>query len=844
MKVSVAWLRALIPSFESSSFASLDAKGIAARLTGVGLEVEAIHRFGEGLEPVVLARVVSTRPHPSRSGLQLVTVDRGGGTQEVVCGAKNVPPPGGMVVLAPLGTHLPAAAGGKGMTIAPRAIAGVTSEGMLCSESELGIGFGTPKAGAAEDDGHSDAGILVLPDDFAAPGTPLRDAIPTVMDDILEIGVTPNRPDALGHVGVARELAAILGLPWQFPSASLAERLDERETGSVARVTIDEAARERCPHYGALAVFDVSIAASPLWIRYRLHALGVRSISNVVDVTNLVMLEFGHPLHAFDLDHLDGPAIHVRLAREGEEVVTLDGEKRTLVADDLVICDGGPNGGKPVALAGVMGAGNSEISSSTKRVLLECAYFDPRSVRRTARRHGLHTESSHRFERGVDPSGVETVLAQAGSLTGHLSHGALSKAPLHVVGARPTRVSIPYRHGRLEQLLGMKVERAEAQGILERLGCELRFEGGVRFEGDVAIVLAPTHRPDLGREVDLIEEVARVIGFERIPTEAPPIKPQLPRPVGVTERRARLTCRDLGLSEAVSYGFASPKELEILGAPAPVVRLQNPLGEERSVMRTSLLPGLLAGLRRSRNRGERRVRLFEVGARFLAGGDEAAKGLCDEVSSLAVVLAGPRDTWLGQGDEVDVWDAKGIALEIVARMCGREGEVSLLGEQRPSHLHPRGAASVSVPNGDGLTTVGTFGPLHPDVVDALELDGPAMVIELDLRAIGALGAPIAQFSPLPAVPSSTRDLALEVDEPVVAGELGKALRQGAGPLCVSVEVFDVYRGKGVTAGRKSVAFRLTYRDPNGTRTLTDAEVDAANQKALAATKTFGAAQRA
>jgi len=841
MKVSVAWLRALIPALDGSSFASLDAKGIAARLTGVGLEVEAIHRFGEGLEPVVLARVVGVRPHPNRSGLQLVTVDRGSGTQEVVCGAKNVPPPGGLVVLAPLGAHLPAAGGGRGMTIAARAIGGVTSEGMLCSESELGIGFGTPKAaaGAEADDGHSDAGILVLPDDFAAPGTSLRDAIPTVIDDILEIGVTPNRPDALGHVGVARELAAILGLPWQFPTVSPADRSDAQTTASVARVTVDEAAKARCPHYGAVAVFDVGIAASPLWIRYRLHALGVRSISNVVDVTNLVMLEYGHPLHAFDLDRLDGPAIHVRLAREGEEVVTLDGEKRTLVADDLVICDGGPDGGKPVALAGVMGAGNSEISSGTRRVLLECAYFDPRSVRRTARRHGLHTESSHRFERGVDPAGVEAVLGQAGSLTVHLSHGALAKEPLHVVSSRPTRTTITLRHHRLEQLLGLSVDRAEAQGILERLGCALSWEG------DTATVTTPTHRPDLGREVDLFEEVARVIGFDRIPTEPPAIKPQPPRAVGVADRRARHIGRELGLSEAVSYGFASPRDLEILGAPPPVVRLQNPLGEERSVMRTSLLPGLLAGLRRSRNRGERRVRLFEVGARFLAGGADASLGLCDEVPSLAVVLAGPRDTWLGQGDEVDVWDAKGIALELVTRMCGAETEVRHLeADQRPAHLHPRGAAAILVRVGDSVASVGTLGPLHPDVVEKMELDGSAVVIELDLRAIAALGVPIPQFQPLPAVPASTRDLALEVDEPVVAGEVARALREGAGVLCASVEVFDVYRGKGIATGKKSVAFRLTYRDPNGTRTLTDAEIDAANQKALAATKSLGATQRA
>jgi len=820
MKVSVAWLRALIPSLD----ASIDTKSIATRLTSAGLEVEAILRFGEGLEPVVVAKVVSTRPHPNKSGLQLVTVDRGGGTQEVICGAKNVPPPGGLVVLAPLGTTLPAAAGGKGMTIGARAIGGVTSEGMLCSESELGIAFAIAK-GEAE----TDAGILVLPDGLAAPGTPLREAIPTVMDDVLELGVTPNRPDALGHVGIARELAALLNIPWTFPTGSVADKLGEKSTASVAKVTIDEAARERCPHYGALAVFDVTIGPSPLWIRYRLHALGVRSISNVVDVTNLVMLEYSHPLHAFDLDRLEGPAIHVRLARDGEEVVTLDGVTRKLTADDLVICDGGTGGGKPVAIAGVMGAGNSEISASTKRVLLECAYFEPRGIRRASRRHGLHTESSHRFERGVDPAGVPAVLAQAGALTVHLAGGARAKEPLHVVASEPKRVEITFRHERLEQLLGMEIDRKEARALLERLGCA--------FSGDK--VLAPTHRPDLGREVDLIEEIARVRGFDAIPTVLPAIQPQKPRSTGVVERRVRFLARDLGLSEAISFAFASPRELQIVGAPAPVVHLQNPLGEERGVMRTSLLTGLLTGLRRSRHRGERRVRLFEVGARFLEGGPEADKGLCDEVPSFAAVLAGPRDAWLGQGEDVDVWDCKGVATELVARLTGRPADVEMLRE-RPVHLHPRGAARVLVQG----TVVGTFGPLHPDVVDALGLDGPAQVIELDLRAIEQLGVPVPQFQALPTMPSSTRDVALEVDEALVAGELVSALRAGAGALCASVEVFDVYRGKGVAAGKKSVALRLTYRDPAGQKTLTDAEVDAAQQKAVAATNALGAALRA
>jgi len=834
MRVSVSWLRALVPGL------TLDTPAIAERLTRAGLEVESIHSFGAGLDPVVVAKVVEVRPHPTKSGLRLVKVDRGGSPaqiQEVVCGAPNVPDPGGLVVLAPVGTHLAAAAGGKGLTLTPRTIAGVVSEGMLCSESELGIAFAISKSGAGEGD-EAEAkgdGILVLPNDAGEPGTPLRKVVPAVTDDILEIGVTPNRPDALGHIGVARELAALLELPFGVPEPSAPNRILPARIESMVRVTVDKDAVERCPHYGALAIVDVTVGPSPLWVRYRLHALGVRSISNVVDVTNLVMLEYGHPLHAFDLDRLDGSAIHVRLAREGEQVVTLDGVTRTLVADDLVICDGAKDGGKPVALAGVMGAGNSEISASTKRVLIECAYFDPRGVRRTARRHGLHTESSHRFERGVDPGGVVDVLSQAGALVVRLAGGAAVTGMINAIGKEIAPQTIALRHARIEQLLGDTVDPAEVSGILDRLGCDVE-----PWVDGVTKVTVPTHRPDMQREVDLIEEVARVRGYDRIPTVMPRVSAQPPRDTGLLEQRVRVAASELGLSEAVHYAFANPRELEAIGAPKPVVFLANPLGEERSVMRTSLLPGLLSALQRSRRRGEKRIRLFEVGTRFLAGGSEASHGLCDEVPSFAAVLAGPRDVWLGRGDELDVFDAKGVAEEIVRRVLGREPRVELLhGDARPMHLHPRGAASLLV----GDVKIGTLGPLHPDLVDRFELEGPALVIEIDLRALESLGIETPAFRPLPTLPASSRDVALEVDEQVPAGDLERKLREGAGDICETIEVFDVYRGKGVAAGKKSIAFRLTYRDPKMARTLTDAEIDKQHHKALENTKSLGAIPR-
>ena len=306
------------------------------------------------------------------------------------------------------------------------------------------------------------------------------------------------------------------------------------------------------------------------------------------------MLEYAQPLHAFDLDRLDGSAIHVRLARKDEQLVTLDGVTHTLTEDDLVICDGGEGGGKPVALAGVMGGGNSEVSSETTRVLLECAYFEPRGVRRSARRHGLHTEASHRFERGVDPGAIADVAAQAAALMVRLGHGAAVSGMLNALGKTFSPTTLVLRHARIEHLLGVAVPEDEAAAVLDRLGCEVS-----PWADGVLSVTVPTHRPDLQREVDLIEEIARVRGFDRIPSELPAITPQPPRSTGVVERRTRHLARELGLSEAVNYAFTSPRELEATAAPAASVHLKNPLGEERSVMRTSLLPGLLASLSRA-----------------------------------------------------------------------------------------------------------------------------------------------------------------------------------------------------------------------------------------------------
>lgn len=824
MKASYAWLCGLLPGLEAVPSAE-----VARRLTAAGLEIEGVVEFGAGTEALLVARVESIEPHPSKSGLRLVTVDHGRGTQRVVCGAPNVPDPGGLVVLAPLGATLPAV----GMTIAPRAIAGVPSEGMLCSEREMGLG-----------EGHE--GILIL--SRGEPGEPLTRALPSARDTIFEINVTPNRPDALGHAGIARDLAALLDLTPQAPVneaqlqalRSLQISADDLApgAGALGGVGLSIEAAGRCPEYGGAIVEGVAIGPSPLWVQHRLASLGVRPINNVVDATNLVLFELGQPTHAFDLDKLRGGRVAVRQARAGEKLTTLDGKERALDADDLVIADGEG----PTALAGVMGGGDSEISATTTRVFLECAYFEPRGVRRVARRHGLHSEASHRFERGVDREGVQAAMRRLIALVIELSPGArLVAGPHHVVKAPFVPAEIPLRWARLDALLGAPIPPDEARAILRKLGCVEASAGG---EG--ARFLAPGHRPDLTREADLIEEVGRIRGYDRIEAVLPAILAQA-QPLARLEAELRRAAVELGLSEAVTYAFVAPAQLEALGAPAASVRLSNPLTEERSVLRTSLLPGLLEATGRARRHGERSLRLFTVGSIFLAPGGGLDPALPTERRRLAAVLAGPRASYLSKPEEHDVFDAKAAAVELASRALRREASVAVFAAaERPAHLHPRGAGQVLVAG----QVVGQFGLLHPDVVERLDLGGPAVVVELDVDALSALGRVTPRAAPVPRLPAVARDLSFEVPDAVPAGEVARMIREVGGDLCEHVEVFDLFRGGNIPEGRRALAFRMTFRDPlaraghEGARTLTDAEVEERTVKIReSVSKQLGAVQR-
>jgi phenylalanyl-tRNA synthetase beta chain len=816
MRVSYTWLRELLPGLTASP------QEVADRLSAAGLAVDGVEARGTALSQVRVARVTALEPHPKRSGLRLVTVDHGAGTQKIVCGAANVPEPGGLVVLAPLGAKLPSLP----EPLAPRDIGGVPSEGMLVSEVELGVAA-------------SSEGILLL--DAGTPGQSLAELVPGAVDWIFELDVTPNRPDALGHRGVARELSALYGLPFAAPQLGKASKQSSVALESL--IQVENRDLERCPHYGAGAVLDVTIAPSPLWLRFRLESLGVRAISNVVDLTNLILLEHSQPMHAFDLDRVRGGKIIVRRAAAGEPFTTLDGVERKLDADDLIIADGeGPS-----ALAGVMGGADSEIRASTKRVLLECAYFTPRGVRRTARRHGLHTESSHRFERGVDYGAVANVLEHAKVLLAELSGGSVVGGAIHARGAEQQPPRITLRSSRMDSLLGVPVPFAEAGQILERLG--FGVAPGADPKQPSFEVNGASHRPDVTREVDLIDEVARVRGLENIPARLPAVAPQPPRRSGEIDRSVLAIATSLGLSEALTYAFVDPSALARLSAPPASVRVANPLGEERSVMRTSLLPGLLEALGRARRRGEARVRLFCLGATFHPPLQTATGGarprqpgdvgaLPTEKLGFAALLAGPRLEQLAlDPPSVDVYDAKAVAIEMVERVSNRAATVRFVGESDTTrHLHPRGAAELLV----GDSVVGRFGPLHPDVVDSFDLGGPAQIVEIDLEALESLGSVVPRYRTIPRLPPVTRDLSLVVADTVNAGTVAGVLAKAGADLCESIDLVAEFRGGSVPAGKRSLTFRVIYRDPKTrtegaeARTLTDPEVDAVEGRMLKA----------
>ena len=787
MRISLSWLADYVPLPAADE--------VARRLTAVGLEVEGVERIGAALDGVVAARILSSEHHPQADKLSICQVDGGGGPVQVVCGATNWKV-GDVVPLATPGTRMPA-----GHRIDDAKLRGVDSHGMLCSARELGLS-------------EEAAGLLLLPED-AVPGTPVARVL-GLEDVVLEVNVTPNRPDALSHLGVARELAAATGAAVTSPEPGLQQKAPPASAS--LKVTIQ--APDRCYRYAARVIDGVKIGPSPAWLARRLEACGVRSISSVVDATNFVLLERGQPLHAFDLDKVAGAEIVVRMARPGEKLVTLDGVERTLSPDDLVIADRD----HASALAGVMGGGTSEISAGTSRVLLESAWFEPTGVRRTARRHGLHTEASHRFERGVDPEGVVAALDRCAAMIAGLSGGTVRRGAVdaHPRARRPVDVALPWK--RPGQVLGMPISRKEARTALVALGFELRATGP-----KAGTFRVPSWRLDVTREEDLIEEIIRLRGYDAIPETLPPISsdtPAPPRDAQVTER-ARQALEGAGFSEAVNFSFVAPADLKPLakgGAPAGIA-LQNPISADLAVMRSSVLPSLLKGLAYNRRQRVEDVRLYELASIYLprradAEGDAPAH----EELRLAGVASGRRHPvgWSAGGDPVDFPDLKG-ALEALLEGLGIDGARWAHGG--PSWLHPRSATTIEWRDPGGVARVlGVAGEVHPRVAEAFDLPRGVFAFDLSFEELRRAAVLVRGHADVPRFPAVLRDLAVVVADDVDARAVLDAVR--ADTLVEDVTLFDVYRGPPIPDGRKNLAMAIRYRAVD--RTLTDADADAAH----------------
>jgi phenylalanyl-tRNA synthetase beta chain len=783
VNVSRRWLEAFLRR-------PLDTRDLVTRLGMLGAPVDAVVPLHAGLGEIRVALVESVAPHPNADRLRLCRVNDGSGTPKlVVCGAPNVAA-GRRYPFAAVGTSVPHGKGGTPMKLERAEIRGEVSEGMLCSARELGLG-------------QDHEGILEL-DTEAEPGTPLLDVLP-IADDRLILDVGPNRPDLLGHKGVARELATAYRTPFRLPAIPGAEGLDvppprrEATAGAIGgvRITLEDLAG--CRRFHAALLRGARVGPSPAWLRQRLEAVGVRSISNVVDATNYVMLELNQPMHAFDAARLRGQCLIVRRPRPGEAaLVTLDGASRSLDAETTVIADGEG----VIGLAGIMGGADTEVSAATTDVLLEAAWWEPSRIRRTRRRLGMSTDASYRFERGVDLWAgadamrrcVELVLATAG--------GTLAEPPLDLwpEPSHPPRIFL--RPARVAQVLGVELPWHELERCLVAIGATVVSKPD---DGRMAVDV-PGWRPDLREEIDLIEEVARIHGYDEFPIELRPARvgslPDAPIELAAGAVRAGLAA--LGLFEVITLPMTSKGDSD-------AVRLLNPLSAADAYLRSALLPGLGREVQGNWDRYVRDVRLFEVGTVFRA----RPGGRPDEAPHVAGIITGSRDPqhWTGSGRaDYDGWDLAGLLRAAVAL------------------ANP--AASVQV-QGNTWVAVAPDGR-RVGHATAVEVDGPPWAapvwgfeVELD-----ATPRPPTRFRPLPSTPSSDRDLALLLPDGVLAAQVVRVLREAAGPLLVGVAVLDEYRGPGVPAGVRSVLFRLTFRAPD--RTLETAEVDDLERQVLAA----------
>jgi phenylalanyl-tRNA synthetase beta chain len=825
LRAPLSWLRDFAPFPD-------DAGVLAAALDDLGLVVEGIERVGEGLEDVVVSRVTDISAIEGADRVRRIVVDAGGGGEPlvIVCGAFNFEV-GDRVPLAPVGAVLPG-----NFAIGRRKMRGVTSNGMLCSGQELGLST----------DGE---GLLVLGDEImAAPGTPIATALGLETDTVFDITVEGNRPDAWSMAGIARDLAARLGIPFTLPEPPVLASgpgEDRRPVSDVASAVVT--APDLCPRLTVSVLTDVVVGPSPRWLAQRLTLAGMRPINNVVDASNYVMLERGQPTHPYDLARLGGPGLIVRRAAPGETLETLDGVIRALAVngDDCVICDADD---VPVGIAGIMGGASSEISDGTTAVLLEAAYFTPMAIARTSKRLGLRTEASARFERGCDPWGIDACVNRFSQLLAESVPGlTVCEGIIDRRGDVPEPFTLTVPLSRVRRQVGVPLTRAQIAGLLDPIGFTTG-DAGDAGDPDALAVLVPTNRPDVRTAPygidDVIEEVARTFGYSNIP----PHTPTWPQPGHLTAlQRSRRLVRDvlsgLGASEAWTNTFVSEESHRRVGLYGPAVRVSNPLVAEEPYLRRTLMPGLLGALSYNASRRQGSIRLYEVGVVF-SHPDEGTPRLVERSGSggaQTAVLPGEREL-LGAVFAYDDDDARSaVAAWHVMAEAFRVSGVHLESEALPG-LHPTRAARL-VSSGQ---VIGVVGEIDPDVAAAFGLSqGRIGWMEVDLGRLfdekmvprrGTQAAAISRF------PSSDIDLALVVDDAVPADQVADTLAAAAGDLLESVALFDVYRGPGITDGTRSLAFRLRFCSLD--HTLTDDEVGALRARCIEAVVThYGAVLR-
>ena len=792
MKVLLSWLREFAP-IEG------DPDLVAEQLTTLGMELESVTRIGTGLAGVVVARVLEVREHPDADRIRLVDVDPGDGSSlQVCCGASNMAA-GDLVPLATVGTVMP-----NGMEIAERKMRGQLSSGMLCSARELELG-----------DDH--AGILILPPELQ-PGVPVTEALELVEDVVYDFDALPNRPDTLSVMGVARDLAAHQGVPFGVTRPQLATA--GADTAQLASVQI--AAPELCGRFNARVLTGLQIGPSPRWMAQRLLAAGMRPINNVVDVSNYVMLELGQPNHTYDLATLPGGALRVRWAHDGERLVTLDGVERALAATDGVIVDGDD---RPVGLAGVMGGASTEISEGTTDVLLELAWWDPTAITDTSARLNLHSEASLRFKRGVDPEVAPLAADRACQLLAEVAGAQVHPGGVDVSGRLPDAASVRVRTSRVNALLGTDLDRDRVAALLDPVGYSSTPVGDDELQ-----VQVPTWRPDSSVEVDVIEEVARHHGYSNLP-RAVPVSPHTGSltPAQQARRTLRRTLVARGLLEAMPMPFLAPGDLERCGLPAGGLRLANPLAAEESVLRTSMLPGLLGAVAFNASHRQPGVSLFEVGRVFALGDQgvvtdvarsvEGGRVLSGEREHLAVVLAGREGP---------------AAVELAEVLIATLGwQIATVEADQVPGLHPgRGARLLAAPRTGDAVQVGVVGEVDPEVLARLDIAERVAWIQLDLDVLFSRERPVPLAVPVSRLPSTDFDLAFVVAEELPAAEVMATIRTAGGELLSAVELFDVFRSEQLGEGTRSLAFRLRLQPSE--RTLTDAEVGEVRARVIAA----------